>query len=141
MASDERRSATVLKAVGSGTQNAAHEAVVLAFVLEEMNKVLAPILGPVAVAALYRRCLYLCAAAYPCLESLQCQDETRSIIAGIKTVLAEHTTSEARQMAETVIKTFCTLLASLIGSTLTEQLVGECTVVFLERNEHKSGEP
>lgn len=140
MATDERRSAPTLKAVGNGKESAAQQALALALTLEEISAVLAPILGPVAVAALYRRCLHLCSVAHAGFEPLQGQDEAGASIASIQALLAHLTSAEARQMSETFIETFYSLMASLIGSTLTEQLVGDCTAGFMHRIDHQSSE-
>ncbi len=139
MSNDEqRRSAPLLKAVGSDHSNAVQVAEAFALTLEQMRSVLSPILGPQAVAALYRRCLHLCAARDPCFESLDGNQESAMNTLAFKTMLAQKSSAEARRLGDALVTTFHTLLASLIGPALTEQLVGECTASSMDRNDHQS---
>lgn len=136
---EQRRSAPLLKEVGSDHHSAVQVAEALALTLEQMRAVLAPILGPQAVAALYLRCLRLCVATHPCFDSLYGNEETAMNTAALRTMLAQQNSAEARRMGDALVDTFYTLLASLIGPALTEQLVGDCTAASLERNDHQSG--
>jgi hypothetical protein len=135
---EQRRSAPLLKAVGSDHSSAIQVAEAFALTLEQMRAVLTPILGPQAVAALYRRCLHLCAATHPCFEALYGNEETAMNTLAVKTMLAQQSSAEARRRGDALVSTFHTLLASLIGPALTEQLVGDCTASSMDRNDHQS---
>jgi hypothetical protein len=139
MPNDERRrSAPLLKAVGSDHSSAIQVSEGFAQTLEQMRAVLTPILGPQAVAALYRRCLHLCAATHPCFESLCETEETAMNTLAFKTMLAQQSSAEARRRGDALVTTFHTLLASLIGPALTEQLLGDCTASSMDRNDRQS---
>lgn len=130
MPSDEQRRCTpMLYALGNDSAGQVAEAVVLT--LQEIRAVLTPILGPLAVTALYRRSLHLCAAIHPFLVM-----NTSSL----RALLAKQSRDDARQLGDALICTFYTLLASLIGPSLTEQLVGGCTASSMDRNNHLSSE-
>ncbi|SDH92812.1 hypothetical protein [Pseudomonas abietaniphila] len=134
---EQRRSAPLLKAVGSDHSSAIQVSEVFAQTLEQMRAVLTPILGPQAVAALYRRCLHLCAADHPCFESLYGNEETVMNTLAVKTMLAQQSNAEARRRGDALITTFHTLLASLIGLALTEQLVGDYTASSMGGDDHQ----
>lgn len=141
MPNDElRRSTPLLKAVGSDHYSAVQVAEAFALTLEQMRAVLAPILGPQAVAALYRRCLHLCAATHPCFESLYGNEETAMNTSAVRTILGQQSSAEARRLGDALIDTFYTLLASLIGPALTDQLVGDCAAASMDRYDQQSSE-
>lgn len=141
MPSDEpRRSAPILKAVGNGRYSADQVAEAFVLTLDDMRAVLTPILGPLAVAALYRRCLHLCAATHSCFESLNSSEEAAMNTSSFKAMLVQQSSADARRHGDALVSTFHTLLVSLIGSSLTEQLVGEWTASSMDRNDHQSSE-
>lgn len=117
----------MLKSVRKGRENAGPLADALALTLEDIRAVLTPILGPVAVTALYRRCLHLCAARHPCFESIHKNEDVSMIPSSVRALLAQLGSTDDLQLGDVLINTFYTLLASLIAPPLTEQLVGDCT--------------
>lgn len=138
MSSDEpRRRAPMLKSVRKSREDAGQLADALALTLEEIRAVLTPILGPVAVTALYRRCLHLCAARHPCFESIHKNEDVSMLPSSVSVMLAQLSSTDDLQLGDVLINTFYTLLASLIGPPLTEQLVGDCTASARARNDQQ----
>ncbi|WP_268801009.1 hypothetical protein [Pseudomonas huanghezhanensis] len=135
-----RRSAPILKSVSNDRSSASEVAEAFVLTLEDMRAVLTPILGPIAVAALYRRCLHLCAATHSCFESLSGNEEAAMNTSSFRAMLVGQSSADARRHGDTLISTFHTLLASLIGPSLTEQLVGEWTSSSMDRNDHQSSD-
>jgi signal transduction histidine kinase len=120
MPSDEQRgNASMLNAVGNDRYSAGQVAEAFVLTLEEMRAVLAPILGALAVAALYRHCLHLCAATHPCFESLHGKEEMAMNTSSVRAMLAQQSSADACQLSDALVNTFYTLLVSLIGPPLT----------------------
>lgn len=139
MSSDkQRRRAPVLTSVRKGRESADQLADALALTLEDIRAVITPILGPLAVTALYRRCLHLCAAKHPCFESLHKNEDCSMNPSSVRAMLAQLSNTDDLQLGDELINTFYTLLASLIGPSLTEQLMGDCTASARARNDHQS---
>lgn len=124
----------MLKSVRTGRENADQ------LTLEEIRAVLTPILGPVAVTALYRRCLHLCAAKHPCFESIHKNENVSMIASSVSAMLAQLRSTDDVQLGDVLINTFYRLLASLIGPPLTEQLVGDCTASARARNAQRGND-
>ncbi|MCL5225428.1 hypothetical protein [Pseudomonas nunensis] len=125
---------------GHDQYSAGQVAEALVLTLEEIRAALTPIIGPQAVTALYRRSLLLCAANHPFFESVHEYEETVMNTSSLKALLAKQSHADARQSGDALISTFYTLLASLIGPSLTEQLVGDCTAGSMDRTNHQSSE-
>jgi hypothetical protein len=128
----------MLTSVRNGRESADQLADALALTLEEIRAVITPILGPLAVTALYRRCLHLCAAKHPCFESLHKNEDSSINPSSVRAMLAQLSNTDDLQLGDELINTFYTLLASLIGPSLTEQLMGDCTASARARNDHQS---
>lgn len=127
----------MLKSVRKGRENTGQLADALALTLEDIRAVLTPIIGTAAVTALYRRCLHLCAARHPCFESIRNNEDVSMIPSSVRVMLAQLSSTDDLQLGDVLINTFYTLLASLIGSPLTEQLVGDCTASARARNDQQ----
>lgn len=141
MPSDEqRRCVPMLYAQGKDHFSAGQVAEAFVLRLEEIRAVLTPIIGPQAVTALYRRCLHQCTATHPFFESLRENEETVINTSSLRALLAIQSRADARLSGDALISTFYTLLASLIGPSLTEQLLGDCTAGSMNRNNHQSSE-
>lgn len=91
----------------------------------DIENVLAPIIGQRGVAALYRRSLFLTRNSHPWLaavyeDSLQPGDYTI-----LRAALVQHANRKAANAA--LMQTFCSLLSSMIGESLTQRLLRTVT--------------
>ncbi|MFL1492065.1 hypothetical protein ACMSI6_21655 [Pseudomonas antarctica] len=59
------------------------------------------------------------------------------IASSVSVMLAQLSSTDDVQLGDVLINTFYTLLASLIGPPLTEQLVGDCTASARARNDQQ----
>ena len=92
-------------------------------VWREIDQALHPIIGHRGVAALYNRSLKLTAAAYPWLAqghagALAAVDPT-----ALRATLVQQVPAEAAAAGSALFETFCGLLASLVGESLTQRLL------------------
>ena len=91
--------------------------------LHAIQAALAPIIGAGGVAALYRRSLFLTAAAHPWLADLNEDVQANLDPAAMKALMARQAGAEARAGGHALLQTFYQVLASLIGASLTERLL------------------
>ena len=89
----------------------------------EIDAALAPIVGPRGVAALYMRSLFLATTDHPWLAGAQGGNPTELDVTPLQSVLARQGSAEAATGGGAVLQTFHDLLASLVGSSLTERLL------------------
>lgn len=96
--------------------------VITAFVAIEAS--LTPIIGAGGVVAMYHRSLLRVGSSRPWLSG---GDSTRTRtqidVAGLRSSLAERAVADAADAGGALLQTFCDLLASLIGASLTERLL------------------
>ncbi|WP_455826290.1 hypothetical protein [Pseudomonas graminis] len=92
-------------------------------ILQDMDAALTPIIGQQGVAALLRRSLHLSASTPNRLAGLHQHVQAVSDRAGLKALLLEQSAADARLFGEVLLTTFYTLLATLIGPSLTERLL------------------
>ena len=97
------------------------DAVVMAW--QEIDAVLAPILGEGGVAALYRRSLYLTGLTHPWLSHMHKGDQTVMDHAELKSAITQQSSADASIAGGTLLQTFNGLLASMVGPALTERLL------------------
>lgn len=90
---------------------------------ETIVEVLTPILGHRGVAALYRRTLNVAGASHPCLIEAHESDEPVSF-KRLQRVLAQQNPDAAAAATDASLETFHELLNSLIGTSLTQRLLG-----------------
>lgn len=90
---------------------------------EKIVEVLTPILGQRGVAALYRRTLNLAGGPHPCLREAHESDEPVSF-KRLRRVLEQQSPDIAAAATDASLETFHGLLNSLIGTTLTQRLLG-----------------
>lgn len=90
---------------------------------ERIVDVLTPILGQRGVAALYRRTLNVAGDLHPCLVQAQESGEPVNF-KRLRRVLAHQEPNVATAAADASLQTFHELLDSLIGSALTQRLLG-----------------
>ena len=83
---------------------------------------LSPIIGGGGVVAMYRRSLLLARASHPWLTS---SDSTRNEIdlGALRSLLAGQDAAGATSAGGALLQTFCDLLASLVGNSLSERLL------------------
>ena len=123
MQSEARRIQATIADVAAIAEDAAHVADVAASTWREINAVLSPLIGPGGVTALYQRSLYMTRAAYPCLAAVHEVALPAGEFSGLQLVLSRQTSAYIVAANGALLLTFCDLLASLIGSSLTERLL------------------
>jgi hypothetical protein len=89
----------------------------------EIDDALTPIVGPLGLAALYRRSVHLAAAQHPWLAGGEDGLLTDADAAVLQSVLARRNSDEAAAGGSAFLNTFHELLASLIGLSLTARLL------------------
>ncbi len=109
-----------LVAQGAGVSSIADAAVA---VWRGVEGALSPIIGPSGVAALYRRSLHLTRGTHACLAEVYDADREAGGFVPLHRTLSQQTPAVAVAANGVLLQTFCDLLASLIGATLTERLL------------------
>lgn len=94
----------------------------IAALWQQIEAALAPIIGQRGVAALYKRSLYLATATHPWLE-LQEDPQATPDLAALKSAIARQRSTDATAGGVAMLQAFHTLLTSLIGSSLSGQLL------------------
>jgi hypothetical protein len=89
----------------------------------EIDQALHPIIGRRGVAALYNRSLSLTAAAYPWLPIGQTGIPAAVDPSALRSALAQQAAVEAAAGGSALFQSFHELLASLVGTALTERLL------------------
>ena len=92
---------------------------------------LAPIIGQRGVAALFKRCLHLTARAHTWLLDVQDGVQDSMDLATLTSLLSKQTSAEAAAAGALLLQTFHDLLATLVGPSLTEQLLRSVWATFL----------
>ncbi len=90
---------------------------------EEIDDALSPILGAQGVVALYRRSVHIAVQQHAWLSGRDEGVATDSSPAVLKSVLAQRRAAEAADAGCSFLLAFHTLLASLIGPSLTARLL------------------
>jgi len=102
-------------------------------VWQEIERLLAPIVGAGGVAALYRRSLHLAGADHPWLEFGTHRIDTGIDLPALQTAMAQRSGADAVAGGRALLQSFRDLLTNLIGGGLSEQLLG---AVWAERSSH-----
>jgi len=89
---------------------------------QEIDDALTPILGRGGVAALYKRTLHLTSAIHPWF-AISVAGSPTIALAALKAVIAQQDRAAAAEGGAALFQTFYELLSSLIGPSLTEQLL------------------
>ncbi|PPT95011.1 hypothetical protein XaraCFBP7407_12650 [Xanthomonas arboricola pv. arracaciae] len=92
--------------------------------LQQIDKVLTPILGPRGVAALFKRALFLTKDEFPWL------DEAFAAVETVGVVLSQQRTEMTAAGGAAFVHTFHAVLVSMIGPALTERLLRSVWVTF-----------
>jgi hypothetical protein len=90
---------------------------------QEIDAALTPVLGHQGVAALYKRSLYLTAAACPWLAGTFQGAHAPMDLAELKSAFELQSAGDAAAGGGELLQTFHELLASLVGPALTERLL------------------
>ncbi len=91
---------------------------------------LQPIVGQRGVRLLYKRSLQLAGRSYPWLEDMQGTSQDSMDLAALDAALTGQDSAQAAAAGGLLLKTFYHLLSSLIGPSLTEQLLRPVWVDF-----------
>ncbi len=89
----------------------------------DVDAALSPIIGQRGVVALYRRSLDLTRADHSCLVTVYDAASQRDDFNGLQAALAEQESPAAAAANDALLQTFCGLLVTLIGTSLTERLL------------------
>lgn len=119
----DRRIAASLGRRVEGVTDLSKVADAIASMFEDAQASLVPILGPKGVAALYRRCYFLCAAKHKQLAKTYEHLGVAMDLAELKRLLAINTKDDAVFFGKVFLKTFYQLLATLIGHSLAARLL------------------
>ena len=95
----------------------------IAAVWQEIDQALHPIIGHRGVAALYSRSLNLTAVTYPWLAIDQPAVPAAIDPSGLRSALVQQTAAGAAAGGNALFHTFHDLLASLVGTSLTDRLL------------------
>lgn len=90
----------------------------------EMAAALSPIIGRGGFAALYKRSRYLLRVEYPWLAAIDDAVPEPDGFAALHHALIRQPDAIAAAANGALVRTFCDLLTSLIGESLTQQLLG-----------------
>lgn len=118
----QQRAAPLAPRVGPGA-DAAQIADAVFTIWAEIDDALTPIIGPQGVVALFKRSLHLTAAVHPWLDAQREGTQAFMDPAALKALLAQQSSALATTGGNAFLHTFYELLASLVGSSLTEQLL------------------
>jgi hypothetical protein len=91
---------------------------------QAIDAALAPIIGSNGVAALYHRSLHLNAKSHPWMAHERSSDAFSMDLFALGRLLAERDAAEAAAGSSALVQTFNELLASLVGASLAERLLG-----------------
>jgi hypothetical protein len=91
---------------------------------QKIQAVLAPVLGPAGVVALYERSRHLSGRSYPWLAPPKEGWESGMDLEDLKSLVAQQSDEAAAAGAAFLLKSFHDLLAGLVGGALTRQLLG-----------------
>lgn len=89
-----------------------------------IDAALSPIIGRLGVAALYDRSLFLAAKSHPWLARERGSDVLGMDLPALRTVLVGRDASEIAEASAASLQAFMKLLASLVGPSLAERLLG-----------------
>jgi hypothetical protein len=104
--------------------DAPHLADAIVSALREIEAALHPIIGRGGFDALYTRAVSLAGLAHPWLTGARGPASTPVNRVALRSVLAQQTSDEAAAGGVALLQTFDDVLTTLIGRSLTEQLLG-----------------
>ena len=89
----------------------------------EIDAALSPVIGKQGVAALYRRCLHIVAPTHPWLATTQPGIADALDLAALRSALSSQSSANAAAGGAATLEEFHELLASMVGHSLTGQLL------------------
>ena len=95
-----------------------------------IDAALSPIIGQGGVAALYKRSLYLTGQVYSWMAGMHEGVPTAMDLAALKSLLVQQGSADAAAGGGVLLQTFRELLASLVGPSLTDQLLHSVAANF-----------
>jgi hypothetical protein len=99
-------------------------AAVVADTWQKVAARLAPVIGARGVDVLFRRALHETSSAYPWIRASADHDDAVAALASLRTRLANQEATVAAEASHALFVEFTELLATLIGESLTERLLG-----------------
>ncbi len=120
---EDRQIAATLGRRAGKSAGAAKIADAIGSIWQEIDSALSPIIGQRGVAALYKRSFFLTAPAFPWLGGLDDGGQAAMDLSALKAVLARQSSTDAASGGGALLQTFCELLTTLIGPSLTERLL------------------
>ena len=120
---ESRRIALTLARHAADGANSAQLADAVVSIWQDIDAALRPILGQRGVASLYRRSLHLATTAHPWLTDMRGANQTGLDLASLQAAFARQDSGTASTAGGDLLQTFYELLASLVGTSLTEQLL------------------
>lgn len=116
-----RIEASLIRRAADGAGEPVVEAIVRAW--REIDAALSPVIGRQGVAALYRRCLHIAAPTHPWLVPTQPGIADALDLAALRSALSAQSTANAAAGGAATLEEFDKLLASMVGHSLTGQLL------------------
>ncbi|SHK13265.1 hypothetical protein SAMN05216369_0599 [Marinobacter antarcticus] len=92
--------------------------------LRQVNVTLTPVIGEVGVNVLFKRSLHLTSRTFPWLTIAENHGDAGDFLASLGARLAGRDTKEAVEASSALLAGFTELLATLIGDSLVETLLG-----------------
>jgi hypothetical protein len=124
MAGNSRPIESHLTHLVSRGAEAAQVADAAALTWQQIHRALSPIVGHNGVHALVMRSLYLVRAEHPGLFAVRDDITPQGEYGSLRSALARQTPTHAAGAHGALLQSFCDLLGSLIGASLTERLLG-----------------
>lgn len=90
-----------------------------------IDAALAPIVGALGVATLYRRCIFLTGKTYPWLKPDDAGEPPTVDLPALHALLSGRNSAEAAAAGQLLLGTFTALIGRLIGTSLAERLLAD----------------
>ena len=123
--------AALLAGAVSDGASSRHVAEMVGSAFRGIDQVLAPIIGQRGVAALYKRSVHLASQSHPWLPRSREGVHPAMDVTALTTGLSQQTAAAAAAAGGQLLQTFCGLLTSLIGPSLTDRLLRTVWATFL----------
>jgi hypothetical protein len=120
---ESRRIALTLARRAADGADSAQLADAVVSIWQEIDAALRPIIGQRGVASLYRRSLHLAATTHPWLADVRDANPAGPDLVSLQATFAKQDSGAASVAGGDFLQTFHELLASLVGASLTEQLL------------------
>jgi hypothetical protein len=139
--SEARREAIQKKLArcAGGESDAKALAVATASIWPQFSVRLAPVIGARGVEILFNRALYLASTSFPFLAVVANRGRGTAALEAIRARIGQQDASVAAAASCEFLFTFTVLLATLIGDSLTDRLLGPVWALPLPGSERESG--